>query len=324
MKRGASWLGIGAGLGMLVLILDSKTAMAGASQGVELCIRTVIPALFPLMLLSNQLMDGLRGTSSNWLRPIGQLFSMPEGMEGLLIPAFLGGYPVGAQCIGAEYRNGNLSKETAEKLLAYCSNAGPSFLFGMAGSLFSISTNAWKLWGIQILSALLVSKIVSASEGICDRSSIYVSGSSIATSVKVMGCICGWVVLFRVWIAFLDRWFLWLLPSTARIIVVGALELSNGCNALFQILQEPIRFVLCSGMLSFGGICVLLQTKSVINGLSIRPYLLGKLMQTGFSVALAIGCLWNIWITSGITVGIFLLMGGKIRKSSRNPLTLGV
>ena len=317
-------MGIGAGLGMLVLILDSKTAMAGATQGIDLCIRTVIPALFPLMLLSNLLMNGLRGAPPKCLKPIGRLFSLPEGMEGLIIPAFLGGYPVGVQCIGTEYKNGSVSKETAEKLLAYCSNAGPSFLFGMAGSLFSTSLKAWMLWGIQILSALLVSNIVSPSGKYILRNEMKVSGTNIADSVKVMGCICGWVVLFRVWIAFLDRWFLWLLPSTARIVVVGALELSNGCNALFQIPKEPIRFVLCSGMLSFGGVCVLLQTKSVINGLSIRPYLLGKLMQTGFSVALAIGYLWNIWIASGITLGIFLLMGGKIRKNSRNPLTLGV
>ena len=39
-----------AALGMLVLILDSKTALAGAREGIDLCIRTVIPSLFPFFL----------------------------------------------------------------------------------------------------------------------------------------------------------------------------------------------------------------------------------------------------------------------------------
>ena len=36
---------------MLALILDSRTALAGAVQGVELCLKTLIPFLFPFLFL---------------------------------------------------------------------------------------------------------------------------------------------------------------------------------------------------------------------------------------------------------------------------------
>ena len=40
-----------AGIGFLVLIFDSRLALEGARAGLDLCIRTVIPSLFPFPLL---------------------------------------------------------------------------------------------------------------------------------------------------------------------------------------------------------------------------------------------------------------------------------
>ena len=48
--------GFAAGAAMLMLILDGRTALTGAAEGIDLCIRTVIPALFPFFVLSPLLM----------------------------------------------------------------------------------------------------------------------------------------------------------------------------------------------------------------------------------------------------------------------------
>lgn len=107
MKRRNFWTGICVSLGMLALILDGRTAIEGARQGIGLCLRTVIPSLFPFFVLSILLTSSLLGSSLIVLRPLGRLFGMPEGAESLLIPAFLGGYPVGAQNVAAAFRSGN-------------------------------------------------------------------------------------------------------------------------------------------------------------------------------------------------------------------------
>ena len=39
-----------AGIGFLVLIFDSRLAVEGARAGLDLCIRTVIPSLFPFLI----------------------------------------------------------------------------------------------------------------------------------------------------------------------------------------------------------------------------------------------------------------------------------
>jgi hypothetical protein len=69
------------------------------------------------------------------------------------------------------------------------------------------------------------------------------------------------------------------------------LELSNGCVRLQYIDTEWLRFLLCGAMLAFGGICVHLQTKSVVGSLSIKFHLLGKVMQT----LLALPILFVLW-----------------------------
>ena len=109
--------GVVAALGMLILILDTKTALWGATQGIDLCIRSVIPSLFPFFLLSGILVKSLMGAKLPLLRPVGRLLGIPKGAEALLISGFLGGYPVGAKCIRDAWNRGGISKQDAERML---------------------------------------------------------------------------------------------------------------------------------------------------------------------------------------------------------------
>ena len=51
-------------LGMLLLILDSGTALEGAKEGLVLCVSSVIPALLPFWVLSSLLTGSLWGSYS--------------------------------------------------------------------------------------------------------------------------------------------------------------------------------------------------------------------------------------------------------------------
>ena len=77
---------------MLVLILDARTALSGAKEGVELCLWTVIPALFPFFVASNLLSGNL---NARFLRPLGKLLRLPQGAEPILLAGFLAGIRLG-------------------------------------------------------------------------------------------------------------------------------------------------------------------------------------------------------------------------------------
>lgn len=272
------WLAaLAAVAGMLTMILDSRTALSSAADGVQLCISTVIPSLFPFLFLSGTFGRYCPGTGLPG-RLLGRLYGIPGSMEFMLVPMLLGGYPVGAQCVYEAYRQGTVSKGTAQRMLAWCSNCGPAFLFGMLAAFFPSGKLLWLLWGIVLFSAWAASFVFSVP---CSAQRVDKAASSFGmeAAIGAMLKICGWVVLFRVLLGFLNRWFLGAAPAEGRVLCAGLLELSNGCCMLNLIPDERVRFCICGVLLTGGGLCVLFQTASVCPGFSMKYYVLGKLVQ---------------------------------------------
>lgn len=291
MKLGKNfWTGLIASLGLIVLILDAKTAIAGAQEGLSLCIKSILPTLFPFCVLTKLIHGSVVGKTIPFLRPVGKVCGIPEGAESILLLGFLGGYPVGAQGISDANRNKTLTSTDASRMLGFCNNAGPAFLFGILGGLFTDIRPLWCLLFIHILSAVLVGSILpNKAKNACRlQQTVPLSLPVILEeSIKTMALVCGWIILFRTLLHFFQRWFLWLFPTAVQVIAAGFLELSNGCVMLYSIPTEGLRYILSAGMLSFGGICVAMQTMSVAKGINKSLYFPGKILQTGISIMIA-------------------------------------
>lgn len=314
-------------LGILCFILDGKTVLTGAQAGIDLCIKAVIPSLFPFFLLSIILSNTLSGRALPILRPLTKSIGMPQGTESILLIGFLGGYPTGAQAVASVYHSDYISKPDADRLLSFCNNAGPAFLFGMVGPMFSEGSAPFLLWGIHIVSALLVAALIPGcyADAVSPVSSKKIKiTQAMHTSLVIMATVCGWVIAFRVILAFLDHWFLWMFPTIARTAVYAVLELSNGCFSLGSIPDQDLRFVLCSGMLAWGGLCVAMQTAAVTEGLSMAAYLKGKLLQTLFSLLLSASVVLNIGIPVTAFLAFFVILLRKAQKRGSNPALIGI
>lgn len=283
--------GIAAACAMLVIIFDTRIAITSARDGVALCIQTIIPSLFPFFMLTGIINSCLMGLNLRFLQPLGRLCKIPKGADSLLILGMLAGYPIGAQLITQAYKSGNLPQNTALRMLGFCCNAGPAFLFGILSPLFSRSRTVWILWSIHILSALITGFMLPAE--VTKPTQISSCGGisfqeSLQRSVKAMAGVCGWVILFRIVLGFCNRWFLWLFPTSVQVLLSGLLELSNGCILLQNVSNEGMRFLLAGAMLSFGGLCVGMQTMSVTEGLGTGWYFPGKVLQTALTLLLSI------------------------------------
>lgn len=327
---------LGAVFGMLLLILDSPTVFRGAGEGLELCLKTVIPSLFPFFVLSS-LIAPMPGTNSS--RGWGRALGLPRGSEGIFLTGILGGYPIGARSIGEAVRLRRLDGSDGARMMSFCNNPGPAFIFGIAGSMFDVPWTGWILWSIQVAGALAVALLLPGSEG---KPMEPIRGTpptlpeAMNRSLQAMAGVCGWVVLFRVVLAFLDRWFLWLLPASCRVILCGLLELTNGCCMLTEIPNQGLRFVICSGLLSFGGACVGMQTASAARGVSLRWYLPGKILHGLISSGLAVTLQGLIFPDSStaisplvlpgvlMTAGVMVFFRGKIKNRSGISEAVGV
>lgn len=278
---------------LVILVLDAETAINGAKDGVLLCINVILPSLFPFFILTAILNSILAGTQWNILRPLGKLCGIPAGGESMLLLGLLGGYPVGAQCINQAYRNKIIDRSTAQRMLGFCNNAGPAFIFGMLGSLFSSKAAPWCLWCTQIMSAIFVGIILPGkTRSVClisEKNKVNLT-TAIDISIKNLAKICAWVVLFRVLLVFLQRWFMWMLPSAWQTVITGILELSNGCISVKDLQPQGLQYILATGMISFGGLCVGMQTQSVTQDIGLGLYFPGKLLQAYISIIFS-------WIT---------------------------
>lgn len=282
---------IAAAVFLLIMILDSKTALSGAIQGVSLCIYTVVPALFPLFVLSNYITQSMTGTRIRFIQKAASVCGVPCGGESIFLIGLIGGYPVGAQCIKKAYDNGSITKDDACRLLGFCNNAGPAFIFGMASGLFASKWIPWILWLIQILSAIITGILLPQKRKYSIHNQNYIEMSFVSSmrqSIFAMANICGWVILFCVVSTFLTKWLLWYFPVEICVIFNGIIELVNGCRSLNMIQSESLRLILCASFLSAGGLCVYMQTMSVVGELGIKSYTEGKLIQTLISLIISI------------------------------------
>lgn len=288
-KKRTAMIGIFSALGLCIVVLDSKTALSGAASGIELCIKTVIPALFPFLFLTSTINNTLTGMLNKIFAPLGKLCKIPEGAELNMVLGLLGGYPVGAQAVYAGYRAGQYPKDTAQRMLSFCNNPGPAFIFGMVGYMFDSVIIPWIIWMIVILCVLITAWIQPPSHIVSCKKVLHNPSGSLESSIKAIAKICGWVILFRTFIAVLQRWILWLLPLQISTLLIGLLELANGCATLLNCQDMVFRFCCVCVMLTFGGLCVTMQTIGIAGPLVSKQYFLAKTFQMLLSVPISIG-----------------------------------
>ena len=276
---------------LIILITTTQSVIKSSQDAVTICIYTVIPSLLPFIVITNLLSDHLTNGNLPLLRHIGRFCKIPSGSEPLLLLGFLSGYPIGAKNVFDTYQRGALSKEDAQRMIAFCNNAGPSFLFGILGGLFSNKLVIPVLWIIHILSALLVGRLLPGSCSTIKKEQRHRRPISVTdvilNTVKALGSICVWIILFKVCMDSIMQQQIIQLPKYILIMLSGVLELTNGCISLYTLSSEGQRFVTAALFLSFGGLCIVMQTVSVTKGLAGDLYIAGKLLQSFFSLLFA-------------------------------------
>ena len=270
MKRSSV---LAAGFGMLLLILDSRCAAQSARDALELCLKTVIPSLFPMFVLSGILVSFCRGASGKIMARMEGAIGLPSGGGVLFLLGILGGFPVGAQSIAQAVENRQLSRSNGEQMLGFCNNCSPAFLFGIAGSIFSPPTAALWIFLIQLETALLVAFITKfESESLSAAPEIpSASGGAIPRAIRSMATVCAWVILAGVAVGFLERWVYPMLPGIFPRIISGLAEITCGIMGLASVGEESVRFILCTGFVCFGGFSVWMQIASIASGQALSP-----------------------------------------------------
>lgn len=305
---------------LIGLVTFSKSNLYAAKAGLKLWANNVVPSLFPFFIATNLLghtnvVNHISKRCNVLMRPI---FNVPGQSAYALLLGFISGYPVGAKIV-TDLRNSNLcTKDEGERMLCFTNNSGPLFIVGTVGiTLFANTSIGILLLITHILSALtvgiilgLISRLRNANTTInhtylsaqikpCTFSNLgTVLSDAILDSSKTIIMIGGFVMIFSVVISILNTShilkalsyllypFLKLLnvdTSFSTGLLSGIIELTNGVSIVCNVPNKSIfvNIILCSFLLGFGGISVLLQVLSISSksDLSIKKYIYGKFLQ---------------------------------------------
>lgn len=279
------------------LLWDAAGAAEAVRRGIELCLTSVIPALFPFFAVSSLLVSLGAGRAARILeRPFRALFRCGGAGAAAFLLGMLGGYPVGAATVASLVRQGDVSPAEGRRLLAFCNNAGPSFIIGVAGlAVFGSARTGAYLYLIHITAAMAAGFLLRGRRA-ADGGTYHPPArpglisaflSAVQGAASAMGRVCASVVFFLVLLSLTERVTGPLPPWAA-----GFWELTNGVLRL-----SPTRagFITAAALLGWGGLSVHCQTASVLDGTNVPldRYFLGKALQSLLSALLA-AALWHI------------------------------
>ena len=305
--------------GLLVWFLaDAGAVRDSVAEALALCARSVVPSLFPFLVASSALLAlGFGELAAPWLAGLMEpLFRVPGAGSAALVLGLVGGYPIGAKTAADLYRENLVSREEAERLLAFCNNSGPAFILGVVGTgVFGSGAAGLLLYLAHVAASLLVGVLFRfyryrepPRPSRQPEAHFQAARFSAAFTRSVTGSlasalnICAFILFFTVTIRMLT--LSGLLTGLARLLarlcaplglsqvwaerlLTGVLEVSSGVSSLTGGALSG-RLSMAAFMLGWAGLSVHCQVLAFLgdSGLSMGTYLWGKLLHGLFSAAL--------------------------------------
>ncbi|MBQ7379526.1 MAG: hypothetical protein IJW70_07620 [Clostridia bacterium] len=287
---------------ILLLLFYSDSAVSAVQNGLDLCGKTVIPALFPFMVAS-ELFVGSGGAAA-----LGRLLARP--MHGLLgvpgaaaCPILLGtlcGFPTGARAMASLYDKGALTSRQCTRLLTFINNPSSAYMISAVGfSLLGSRRLGLMLYAISLLCALITALITrfllpdndSAAQPIPQpvRLGADTFTSAVTGAAQSMLAVCAYVLFFSAVLGALQSACARLaLSPMISALLYGMVEMSGGIARAARIEDPEKAAMLCAALSCWSGVSVMCQIMTVCHGRSFRffPYVLAKLAQGLLAAAL--------------------------------------
>ena len=276
-----------------------QTVFTGASYGLVLWFRHVLPTLLPYMILINVL---ICTPALHWICRITSTFLCPllgTSYYGTfaVLTGFLCGYPMGAKTASDLLDTQKISRSEASYLLSFCNNTSPAFILSYVVAQNMKERNLCiPFFLILTFTPLMLSFIFSlfyrlpesscsfpqVTPGSFSNPSESISDSfldrCILNAFESVTKVGGYMMMFSVLIQLLAS----VLPNTIfSLLLYSSLEISTGIRLLFSsALYTTEKIILCAFLTSFGGWCCIAQTYSMISSsqLPILPYITAKLV----------------------------------------------
>jgi sporulation integral membrane protein YlbJ len=291
----------------IALIYFTSESLTAAKVGFKLWAEVVFPSLLPFFIVTDLLIAyGIINFLGYFLEPIARALFNVKGVGGVIFfLAIAAGFPSGAKMSVKLYENGEISKDEAERITAFCNFSSPLFILGAIGvgmfhsykigillmfihyasnvlvgitlGVFSKKVNKYnysrsytrtKIWDLFYTTANSNKKPFGAQ-----------FGESVSSSINTLINICGFIVLFSVlntllkssgivaYISIFIENIFNISPLIIQDTLTGILEVTIGVKAISvsQTLSLFAKICIASILLGFNGFSVHSQIASILN-----------------------------------------------------------
>ena len=295
---------------LLALFLkNSEIAAKAISSGLWLCVKTLLPSLFPLMVASELLVEsGIVQRVGRLLhRPFEALFGLRGDAACAVLLGFVCGFPVGTKCAAALWKSGDLDEQELCRTLAFSNQPSSAFLiYTVGGSMLGSVRLGLCLYLSTLLSATALQLLLrrwnsqtpkegsAAPPPSARRSFSDALAGAVSHSALAMLSICAFVVFFSSLVESLAHLANALsLSETGRALLFGFFELTSGASCASR-LSGSAATILCALSVAWGGCSVHFQLLHLVGeaGFSHRAYFLMKLAQALLNIPILL-LLWR-------------------------------
>ena len=244
----------------------------GVIAGIILCLNTVVPSLFPMLIISSfvasvGIPNGIKRFLFIGLRRITRL---SDTCAEAFFFGGICGYPVGVKTTLSLLESGKINETQAQKSALINVNPGIAFSLLVAGKQFcgSVILGVTLYLSVTISNLLLCIFLRSSEKPKNENNNhnyeINISETlirAVAGSVNSMVAICAWITVFSAFSALLIK-----LP--AREIILLFSEVTNAV----KISAAQQKYSVCAFEMGFGGFCIFFQLLPDLIKMHIKPW----------------------------------------------------
>ena len=306
----------------LMLLLRSAELGDGIRKGLEICSFSVIPALFPFMVLSVFICkSSLADFFAKAFLPVTKLLRLPKDSAGAIFASLIGGYPTGAKCINDLVISGKIDRKSAERMLCFCVNAGPPFLISAVGTgIFGSAKTGFLLFFAQLFSSAAIaffsrffaekSEFPEYSAFLEKKSKASCLTESVISAAESCFNMCAFIVLSFGLLELFENGALFsaIKNPIAKALFSGAIEVTAGCFSAGE--AEGFSAIIAAGAVaSFSGISVMLRVAAATekSGISLLPFFVSRFFHAG----LTSGFVFAFLRLFGEAAEVFSVKGGS-------------
>lgn len=263
------------------LFIYSKELKENILFTLELWVNNLIPSIFPFLLFANLFRNyGIIDILNNFFGPIIQkIYNLPKEASFPIIMSMFSGFPTGSKYVKDLLNNKEITENEANCLITFTNYSNPLFVISIIGeTLLGNKRIGIIIYIIHIITGLIIGllfknrNLLKSKKTNINKSNkeklMPILVKSIKEIFEILLNVLGIMLFFNIIITILNK----ILKETIlTTIIKSIIEITSGINLISKLnINIRIKASIIGALLSFSGLSVHFQTKSIIEGSNIK------------------------------------------------------